>query len=151
MTQKELQLMYDKYMEILHIEINQLKCKPTEVRHLIGRLGEFHCALKTKGDLAYTPNQHGFDVVSQAGKKVSVKTTAQNSGFITINQKTMNQFDKLMVLQMVDLELKELYFGPFDRLIPLCRPTRRVPNKFELDITKLKKLKKANPNDQSII
>src|SRR3546814_11525292 len=54
--------------------------KPTEVRHLIGRLGEFHCALQVGGNLAHMANQHGFDVVCSNDRRISVKTTAQVSG-----------------------------------------------------------------------
>ena len=61
--------MYEKYMDIIKLEVEQFGCKPTEVRHLIGRLGEFFCALQVNGKLAHEANQHGFDVISESGSK----------------------------------------------------------------------------------
>lgn len=43
--------LYNEYYYILQIEMNLLNCKPTELRHLIGRIGEFICAIKTNGSL----------------------------------------------------------------------------------------------------
>ena len=133
---------YDKYFEILKLEIEMLGCKPTELRHLIGRLGEFHCAIKTNGSLAHTPNEHGFDVISESGKKISVKTTAQKTGFISINKKTMDLFDEIMVLQLVDLELNILFYGPMNEVESLCRVWKGDLGKYELDLSKLKNLVK---------
>ncbi|RXJ85295.1 hypothetical protein CRU87_10775, partial [Aliarcobacter trophiarum LMG 25534] len=47
-----LEQLYNKYLEILNFEIKYFNHKPTELRHLIGRLGEFYCAIKTNGTLA---------------------------------------------------------------------------------------------------
>ena len=41
MNNEQLKIMYEKYMDIVKLEVEQFGCKPTEVRHLIGRLGEF--------------------------------------------------------------------------------------------------------------
>lgn len=60
---EQIRILYDKYLELIKLEVEIFGVKPTEVRHLIGRLGEFYCALQVGGTLAYTPNQHGFDVV----------------------------------------------------------------------------------------
>ncbi|MCL4161056.1 UNVERIFIED_CONTAM: hypothetical protein GTU68_002766, partial [Idotea baltica] len=131
---------YNKYFEILKLEVQELSCKPTELRHLIGRLGEFYCALETNGELAHTPNQHGFDVITGAGKRVSVKTTAQKSGFVSINIKTIENFDEIMVLQLINLELHTLYYGNMKDIKPLCRVWKGDLNKYELDLSKLKNI-----------
>ena len=135
-TTEKIRSFYDKYFEILKLETQVLECKTTELRHLIGRLGEFYCALETDGILARTPNQHGFDVISKGGEKISVKTTAQTSGFVTINKNTMDLFDEVMVLQLVDLEIHQLFYGPMNEIKPLCREWK---GNYELDISKLKK------------
>ncbi|MBD4897671.1 hypothetical protein GUF81_18760, partial [Xanthomonas citri pv. citri] len=44
--------LYNEYNQILRYEMNVLNCKPTELRHLIGRIGEFICAIQTNGTLA---------------------------------------------------------------------------------------------------
>jgi len=136
--QEKIKSFYDKYFEILKLEIKELGCKPTELRHLIGRLGEFHCAMLTNGELAHTPNQHGFDVISENGKKISVKSTAQKSGFVSINKKTINLFDEIMVLQLVDLEFHLLFHGTMKEVEPLCRSWKGNLDKYELDLGKLK-------------
>lgn len=134
----KIQEFYNKYFEILKLETEELGCRTTELRHLIGRLGEFYCALNINGELARTPNQHGFDVISEDGFRISVKTTAQKTGFITINRKTIASFDKLMVLQLVGLEFHKLYYGSMNNIEHLCRVWSGNPDKFELDISKLK-------------
>lgn len=60
--------LYEEYNEILRLELNILNCKATELRHLIGRIGEFYCAIKTDGYLTKKTNQHGFDVISNIEK-----------------------------------------------------------------------------------
>ncbi len=59
LSQEEIKRLYDKYLEIVLLETQELGCKPTEIRHLLGRLGEFYCALQVEGTLAHQPNQHG--------------------------------------------------------------------------------------------
>ena len=78
-TADRIQQLYDKYLELIRLEIVEFGVKPTEVRHLIGRLGEFHCALQVGGTLAHLANQHGFDVICRNGRRISVKTTAQTT------------------------------------------------------------------------
>jgi hypothetical protein len=137
LSYEQIQKLYEEYMEILELEVNVFGLKPTEVRHLIGRIGEFKCALLTNGILSHQVNQHGFDVISN-GKMISVKTTAQNSGFIAINKNTIDKVDDLMILQYNKHEFKIIYYGDIDKAISQARIFK---NKFELDISKAKKLK----------
>ena len=129
--------MYEKYMDIVKLEVEQFGCKSTEVRHLIGRLGEFFCALQVNGLLANEANQHGFDVISEAGKRISVKTTAQKSGFVTINPNTADKVDDLMLIQFSDFKLEVVFHGPIQKAIEVSRTWN---GKFEFDISKAKKL-----------
>lgn len=69
-TLKNIKVLRDRYLELVNLEILKFGVKPTEVRHLIGRLGEFHCALAVKGELSHRANQHGFDVISKWKKKL---------------------------------------------------------------------------------
>ena len=130
--------MYEKYMDIVKLEVEQFGCKPTEVRHLIGRLGEFFCALQVNGKLAQEVNQHGFDVISESGRRISVKTTAQKSGFITINPNTASKVDDLMLIQYFDSKLEVIFHGSIQKAIDVSRTWE---GKFEFDISKAKKLK----------
>jgi len=136
-TQEQIQLLYDKYLEIVHLEVSEFGCKPTEVRHLIGRLGEFYCALHVKGTLAHETNQHGFDVTAKDNRKISVKTTAQKSGFVTINSKTLNKVNDLMLLQYANEKLEIIYYGPIEKAVEVSRTWE---DKYEFDISKAKKL-----------
>lgn len=137
LTQDKIQSLYEKYLEIIHLEVSEFGCKPTEVRHLLGRLGEFYCALKVGGTLAHVANQHGFDVVTKNDRKISVKTTAQKSGFVTINPKTLDKVDELMLLQYVNYHLKIIYYGPVNKAVEVARSWE---GKYELDISKARKL-----------
>jgi hypothetical protein len=137
LKKSQIEILYQKYLDIIKLETIELGCSPTEVRHLIGRLGEFYCALKTNGTLAAETNQHGFDVISEDGRRVSVKTTAQTSGFVSINKKTLNKVDDIMILQYINNELKIIYFDKIENATKDCRTWK---DNFELDISKVKKM-----------
>ena len=137
MNNEQIKIMYEKYMDIVKLEIEQFGCKSTEVRHLIGRLGEFFCALHVNGRLAHEVNQHGFDVISENGKRISVKTTAQKSGFITINPNTINKVDDLMLIQFTEFNLKIIFYGSIQKAVEV---SRTWDGKFEFDISKGRKL-----------
>lgn len=137
MKQEDIKLLLDKYLQIIDIEINQLGCKATEVRHLLGRIGEFYCAIETNGLLATQTNQHGYDVICSNNRKISVKTTAQKSGFVTFNKRTLEFADDIMILQYSEDGLKKIYFGTSEIIIPYCRTWKET---FELDISKIKKI-----------
>lgn len=74
----------------------------TELRHLSGSLGELYAALITNGQMAMAVNQHGYDVVSGIGERVSVKTTAMMgaSGQIVFNPNTLNHVDRVIILRI---------------------------------------------------
>lgn len=135
----KIQQLYDHYLELIRLETIEFGVKPTEVRHLIGRLGEFYCALKTKGQLAHTANQHGFDVISENGRTISVKTTAQTSGFVAISARTIDKADDLMVLQFLNGDIDVVYFGPVTDAVNVARLYEKSGN-YELDIPKAKRL-----------
>lgn len=131
--------LHDRYLELVRLEIEEFGVRPTEVRHLIGRLGEFHCALQVGGTLSHLANQHGFDVVCSRGRRISVKTTAQVTGFVAIGRSTMEQVDDLMLVQYRDGRLHPVYYGPLDAVIPVCR-YYDYTGKYELDIAKARRL-----------
>ncbi len=134
----QIKKLYEEYMEMLRFEMNILGCKATELRHLIGRLGEFFCVLYTNGELAKVTNQHGYDVI-KAGRRISVKTTAQDNSFITINKNTFDQFDDFFVVQYKDDDFRLLFYGPKEEI-----PTPRTyGNKYEVDISSLKRISKT--------
>ena len=47
----------DQYLSLIKLEVEEFGVKPTEIRHLIGRLGEFECAIIVGGTLAQRANQ----------------------------------------------------------------------------------------------
>jgi hypothetical protein len=136
---ERIKLLYDKYLELTKLEVEEFGVKPTEVRHLIGRLGEFYCALNVEGSLAHAVNQHGFDVISKSGRKISVKTTAQKTGFVPISSKTVHKVDDLMIVQYMDGELSTIYYGCVKKAVEAARFYEHVGN-YELDISKARKL-----------
>lgn len=75
---------------------------PAELRHLNGRIGELYVALITNGQMATDVNQKGYDVISQGGEKISVKTTTMDggAGHIPFNPNTLDQVDRVFVLKI---------------------------------------------------
>lgn len=133
LTTSSVQAMYEHYSEILQFEMNVLGCQATELRHLTGRIGEFVCVLETGGELAATTNQPGYDVVAN-GRRISVKTTAQTTGFIRVNQKTFHLFDDLFIVQFNNGNFNVLFYGDKE-----LAPKRVYGDTYEIDLTKLKK------------
>lgn len=136
-SKEQLVELYEEYLRIFRYELQVLQCQPTELRHLIGRIGELFCAIETNGQLARETNQHGFDVVS-SGRRISVKTTAQKAGFITFNQKTFDQLDTVFIVQYRDDDFHVLYFGDKE---PVERIARSYGSAYEVDIEKVKRIK----------
>ncbi|AXH99789.1 hypothetical protein DV702_08615 [Sporosarcina sp. PTS2304] len=129
--------LYEEYIRVLHFELNILSCQPTELRHLIGRIGELYCAIVTEGQLAREVNQHGFDVISN-GRKISVKTTAQQTaGFITFNRNTFETFDDIFIVQFRDNDFHILYHGAKE---PIEQVARIYKTAYEVDLEKVKRL-----------
>lgn len=138
-TAAQVQQLYDKYLELIQLEIIEFGVKPTEVRHLIGRLGEFYCALRVGGTLAHVANQHGFDVICSKGRRISVKTTAQITGFVPIGKATLDKADDLMVIQYREGMLSTVYYGPIEHATKAARYYDHI-GKYELDIAKARRL-----------
>ena len=80
----------------------------TELRHLSGRIGELYAALITNGQMATSVNQHGYDVVSADGERISVKTTARmgSSGQISFNSNTIELVDRIIILRINTEEMQ---------------------------------------------
>lgn len=72
---------------------------PGELNHLTGRIGELYAAMITRGQMALDTNQHGYDVVSAANERISVKTIT-TSTHVSFNQNTFHHVDRIMVLRV---------------------------------------------------
>jgi len=79
-----------------------------ELRHLNGRIGELYVALITNGQMATEVNQKGYDVISQYGERISVKTTTMDggTGHIPFNPNTLDQVDRVFVLKINTEEMQ---------------------------------------------
>ncbi len=137
LTRNQIDELYIKYQEIIKWEIEELGCNKTELTHLIGRLGEFYCAKFVNGTLANSTNQHGFDVLTENGKTISVKTTARKSSFVSINGKIHEKANELMVLQLENFEIEIIYYGPMKLAILNSRPWKE---RFEFDTSNAKRI-----------
>ena len=136
-SHENVQCLYDQYVELLRFEIETLGVKATELRHLIGRLGEFYCVKETKGSLPAAANQPGFDVISGDGRKISVKTTAQLSGFVAISKNSLHLADDLMVVQYANGQLTTIYHGCIQHA---TMSIRQYGGNYELDLAKARVL-----------
>lgn len=137
LSKEQITQLYIHYNEIWRYELHILQSKPTELRHLMGRIGEFLCVLQTDGRLALNANEWGYDVISQNGRKISVKTTAQTNGFIAINRNTFHLFDDLFIVQYKNDMFQVVFFGEKEKIIDSCRI---YENTYELDVSKITKL-----------
>ena len=84
-------------------------CQATELRHLVGRIGELYAALITNGQMALEVNQKGYDVVSSKGERVSVKTTGTLSDanrIVSFNSETIKHVDRIMILRINSEEMQ---------------------------------------------
>ncbi|WP_188053040.1 DUF6998 domain-containing protein [Sphingosinithalassobacter sp. CS137] len=72
---------------------------PGELNHLTGRIGELYAAMITRGQMATTTNQRGYDVVSAEGERISVKTVT-TSVQARFNTNTLELADRIMVLRI---------------------------------------------------
>ena len=131
------QMLYERYLELVRSEIEEFGVKPTAIPHLMGRLGELHCALAVQGTLAELTNQPGFDVQSADGKKISVKTTAQVSGFVSISASTLQKADELMLVQYSNGQTTTIFYGSVSKAVT---GTRMYEGRYELDIGRARKL-----------
>lgn len=136
-SKEQIMQLYVYYNDIWRYELQILQTKPTELRHLMGRIGEFLCALHTDGRLALNVNEPGFDVISNSGRKISVKTTAQANSFIVINRNTFHLFDDLFVVQYKNEAFEVVFYGEKEQILESCRICGST---YELDIRKLVKL-----------
>jgi hypothetical protein len=139
LTPSRLKQLRDRYLELVRLEVEEFGVKATEVRHLVGRLAEFHCALAIGGQLTHQANQPGFDVLAASGRTISVKGTAQRSGFVPISKRTIHKADDLMIIQYSAGQLTPLYYGCIRRACAIARydiPTQ----KYEVSIARARKL-----------
>jgi hypothetical protein len=130
-------IMHKQYTAVLEMELRILRAKPTELRALIGRIGEFHCAIQVKGSLTAGANTRGYDVVAENGRRISVKTTSQTSGFVSIRKSTMHLADDLMIVQYAEGQFKTILHCVMADVTAHCRTWK---DNFELDIKKAARL-----------
>lgn len=123
---------------------------PTELRHLIGRIGELYAALITNGQMATEVNQKGYDVVSANGERISVKTTAMmgSSGHIAFNPNTLISVDRIIILRIntEEMQIETLLNEEKGVAESLMRETSGTSGKFAISLSKLISIKKPNSN-----
>ncbi len=115
---------------------------PTELRHLIGRIGELYAALITNGQMATDVNQRGYDVVSGAGERVSVKTTAMmgSGGHISFNPNTLQEVDRVIILRVNtdEMQIEMLLDAPVSEALGLMSDPN-AQGKVSISLSKLLK------------
>ena len=122
-----------------------------ELRHLCGRIGELYAALITNGQMAIAVNQHGYDVVSAQGERISVKTTTMpGGGHVSFNANSLSQVDRIIVLRINtdEMQVEILLDEPVEALaqmtseregrliLPLSRLIRTPRLRSEIKTTK---------------
>ncbi|MHC5195077.1 DUF6998 domain-containing protein [Pseudomonas frederiksbergensis] len=99
---------------------------PTELRRLCGRIGELYAAMITNGQMALAVNQHGYDVVSAQGERISVKTTAKMdfAGHLSFNPRSLVHVDRVIVLRVntEEMQVEILLDAPVESALALMGP-----------------------------
>lgn len=73
---------------------------PAELRHLTGRIGELYAAMITRGQMALSTNQRGYDVISAAGERISVKTVT-SSNHVLFRKNTFADVERVIILRIL--------------------------------------------------
>jgi hypothetical protein len=119
---------------------------PTELRHLCGRIGELYAALITNGQLATEVNQKGYDLVSEDGERISVKTTAMmgSGGHVNFNSNTLDLVDRIIILRVNtdEMQVETLLNATTEETLELMAPVKN--GKRSLSLSKLLKAPKAH-------
>lgn len=84
-----------------------------ELNHLTGRIGDLYTAMFTYRRMTSDVNQLGYDVVSAAGERISVKTVT-TSNQLSFNAATFDHADRVVVLRInaEDLAIEILLDNP---------------------------------------
>jgi hypothetical protein len=125
--------------------------QPTEMTHLCGRIGELYAALITNGQMGPEVNQRGYDVVSAAGERISVKTTARNStanAHVLFNGNSLEFVDRIMVLWIntEEMQIEVLLDASKAELLPLLSPLENGKQRLGLSKIRRKNLS-ISPSD----
>ena len=111
----------------------------TELRHLCGRIGELFVAVITNGRMATEVNQKGYDVVSSANERISVKTTATvgSASHVMFNAKTLSVVDRIIILRVntEEREIETLLDAPIANALELMGP--EVGGKRSIPLSRL--------------
>ena len=138
-------------MNWLERELNW-EIPPTELRHLIGRIGELYAALITNGQLASKVNQRGYDVISKDGEKISVKTTAKQTpgGHIAFNPNTLSLCNRIMILffNQEEMQIEVLFDGTVEDAEKLMTGSN---GKRNISTSKLRSTRNSIPLDKQVV
>lgn len=99
-----------------------------ELRFIVGRIGELYAAIMTNGMMALETNQKGYDVVSESGEHISVKSTTRYSGNhqFRFNKSTLNEVDRviLVYVNVEEVEIQIVYDAVIDDAMKLMVDTK---------------------------
>lgn len=119
-----------------------------ELNHLTGRIGELYTAMFTYGQMATDVNQHGYDVVSAAGERISVKTIT-TSNHVGFRNSTFEHVDRVVVLRIntEDMAIEIL----MDKPVAEAREVlREGPNKLVFN-TRPSSPRPVRPLDEMVV
>lgn len=113
------------------------KTQLQELRHLTGRIGELYVALITRGQMSPEINQRGYDVVSETGEKISVKTTTVfPAGHVQFNVNTLSEVNRVIIIYISgvggnedddEISIKILFDGSKAQAEKLIDPHGQIP------------------------
>ncbi|MGY3703310.1 hypothetical protein BW731_02265 [Vagococcus martis] len=118
-----------------------------ELTFITGRLGELYTAIMTNGEMASKTNQEGYDVVSEQGEHISVKSTTSNKGthHFRFNKTTLNKVDRVVIvyINVEELTIQIIYDAPIEEAKQLMVETSDG-SQYNLSQSKLLTKSKSN-------
>lgn len=125
---------------------------PSELRHLMGRIGELYVAMYTNGNMAANVNEKGYDVVTKDNERISVKTIIMSSGqrHVSFNRTTLDFVDRVVILRLSAEEMEQEIL--FDKAIEEAKRlmTLQSNEKLSISMPEITKLDKKMRNDSEI-
>ncbi len=125
---------------------------PSELRHLMGRIGELYVAMYTNGNMAENVNERGYDVVTRDNEKISVKTTTRlgSQGHILFNSNTINHVDRVIIIRFnpEEMELEILLDEPIEKVKKIM--SKQTDGKLSIAMSKINKSNNKVRDDKEI-
>lgn len=125
----------------------------SELRHLVGRIGELYAAVITNSQMATQVNQKGYDIISTDNERISVKTktSIEGAGFVSFNPNTLDIVDRVIILHLdiKEQEINILFNDKKEKAESLMN--KNNSQSYTIAMSKLRNLKAQRKKNHSLL